>query len=547
LPFELPVQCYLEEMLIGLHGSPHKEASGGKKGGGKSRGNWQRMKGVLDGEATRDVCQALFGIVVSVVMKRGSGDAITELREKLARAWALVMLEVTKKANEGLKGTELDAKDWLLRSLPIVLVQCVYRLLVDAFAEDRSQLTHYADELLDKITNVVTYEVCGFKINSSTWQKERRKVFQKAVIENPFVNQHDSLKSQMRREFLENRSKGPMALAFGRQDSLPLEETQLEHIMMNRQIARQKASESGKSLKAFEASEVPSELSVDRYASIAQVGDQLLQKHLEELLPTQGSTLLPSILEARSDRPDSAGAAEIGHEGIQVRTSVMAAPSKELARLKREADQAQKRQREGLLQARILNDPLPTKLCERSFDTAWVSPITDRLVPVGMDRQGLRKRAADSHRIKMGLPNMVQSQSEPSLKTSLKLPKIGQITCNDHLGDSAVHAPAASEKKLHKVITDLTIEPPASLKNAVVLNRLQEHIHTFHSKSFGVYVKEFDIASGQKKQRMDPEAMRRAEMNYVASLHALVGPAREPALKVFDSPERKAKRRAMKK
>jgi hypothetical protein len=545
LPFELPVQQYLEEMTCGIHGYHNAEGSAPKPSG-KARGNWQRMKCVLETDAAVEVVRALFGLAVGVVLSRASEDAVAELREYLARSWSLVVLEARKKANDGGHGTlesRLETQDWLLRSLPIVMVQCIYRLLVDAFAEDKSQLAHFSDELLEKLTNVVTYEVCGFKLNPRTWKKERKRVFTQGVIDNPFVNQTNALKSQARMHNLENNSKGSHPLVFGRQDGLPLDETQLEHVMTNRYLAQQKANEGGLRSTAFEPLEVPSELSVDRYAGIAQVGDQLLQRHLQELSPDK--TLAPSIvMDTKMERPDSGGNGGCPSEGdpdspTKMRTSLT---GKDFMRMRREAEQAEKRRREDMLQARILDEPLPSHICERSLCTSWVSPITDRLVPVERDRQGLCKRACDSRNIKMELPSVMHSHSEPTLSSSVKLPKIEKHGCGHDLGDSATSAPfnpIATEKKRYTI----TMEPPGSLKNAVVIGRLQEHIHCFNSKSFGAFSKEYDISTGVKKSRMDPTAMRQAENTYVSSLHALVGPARQPALKMFDSPERLAKRR----
>jgi len=147
----------------------------------------------------------------------------------------------------------------------------------------------------------------------------------------------------------------------------------------------------------------------------------------------------------------------------------------------------------------------------------------------------------------MQLPDVAclrKSSTEPSLGSttgsSIKLPQIGHHSPggHDHSGNSL----GSTLKRPYVCKTEFTMQPPASLKNAVVLNRLDEHIHTFHSNSFAVYSKEYDIASGIRKHRMDPAQMRRAENNYVSSLHALVGPAKQPGLKMYDSPDRKAKR-----
>lgn len=540
MPFELPMQKYLEEMLIGIRGTPHKEA--GEKTSATVRAYWQHLKGVLDTDAMRDGCRALFWIMMGAVMKRVSDEAVTELRESLAKSWARIVLDVKKVANDGPNGTESETEEWLLRSLPVILVQCLYRLLVDAFGEEKSQLVKFADNLLGKLTQVVSYEVSGFKLNTSTWQKERTRIFRSAVTTNPFVNQHDSLKSKHRREFLENRSKAPIALVFGRQDSLPLEEEQLEHIMMNRALARAKDTMAYSKV----VDPVPSELSVDRYASISQIGDQLLKKHLEELNPglseMSQDTFAPGSAETEGECCPDEDFLQMTMAGASITGRSF---GKGTNRNRKEAEQAEKRRREDMVQKLIVDDPLPSKLGERSFDIAWVSPIMDRLVPVQRHRQGLRKGAADSRKIKMEVPCIMHSQSEPLLK----LPKIpGQQAASAYdLGDSAPLVCPMPENRVSKHRTDITIEPPASLKSTTVLSRLEEHLVQFNSKSFGAYVKQFDIASGHKKQRMDPTAMRRAENNYVSSLHALVGPARQPALKLFDSPERKAKRRAQKK
>lgn len=204
-----------------------------------------------------------------------------------------------------------------------------------------------------------------------------------------------------------------------------------------------------------------------------------------------------------------------------------------------------KKYREELLQSRILDDPLPEYIRAKHIDTNWVSPICDRMVPVEEHRQGLLKRTCESRKLKMELPPMHQSKSAPSLRGAVKLPKI-----NAQQGGSGhdVLDVAASEqvpaKKGHG--TKIVMEPPASLSNAVVLHRLEDHVVHFHQKSFGSYVKQFDISSGQKKHRMDPGSMRNAEDAYVSSLHALVGPASRPALTLYNSPERTFKKRMKK-
>lgn len=399
--------------------------------------------------------------------------------------------------------------------------------------------------MLEKIAHVVTYEISGFKLNSSTWTKERRRVFQTKVTDHPSSNQHDSLKQQVRREFLEKQNKDPSPLVFGlskEEGAMPLEETQLEHVMNNRELARDSKSEE---------SVVPSHLCVDRYTSIALVGEQLLHKHLEELHPedvTMESTVLPACRKSELLKPSEENPNMLTRRGGVIL-------DKDLMRARKDAELSEKRRREDMLQTLIVNEPLPAFLRDRRLETAWVSPITDRLVPCEQDRQGLRKRASESVKLKMGLPMIMQSQSEASMRKPLKLPKIS----NHHAPSSHHHAPGGHghdasdgahsvhlpEKKVHKMVTDLTMEPPKYLKSAVVLDRLGEHLEHFHRNTFAVYKMENDLASGVRKHFLNPEALRSAETGYVTSLHSLVGPNSRPALSHLDSPERKAKLHSM--
>jgi len=243
-------------------------------------------------------------------MNHSAESAVSEFKQQLARGWALVVQEAKKKASEKTigMGRESDIQDELLRVLPIVFVQCIYRLMVDAFPEDRNQLTHNADKLLEKLMHVVTHEVYGFKLYPETCQKERSLVFQKNVIDSPHVNQQDTLKSQMRAVALEKRSKDHTPLSFGSRDAMPLEETQLEHVMMGRSIARQKAID----FNLKDEAPVPIDLSVDRYASVSEVGERIFDRHYHELHPEIDVVTMMNAshcsVNVNVERPDSQGA-----------------------------------------------------------------------------------------------------------------------------------------------------------------------------------------------------------------------------------------------
>mmetsp|Transcript_114954 Transcript_114954/g.199277 ORF Transcript_114954/g.199277 Transcript_114954/m.199277 type:complete len:670 (-) Transcript_114954:48-2057(-) len=603
LPFNVPVLPYLKEMLIGMQGSPDP----GKDepcANPQMRANWRHLKPVIKSEAMQHVLDCLFWITTGVIFRRLVEDAKEEFQHRLASAWYLVILEVNNKVHN-----DIEARDWLLGTLPVVLVQAVYRLMVDAFPDDRSQLVHHADPLLEKLTVVVFYEVAGFQLNDETCRRARRQLFKQNVLENPFVNQHESLKSQMRREALENQSKKLLPLTFGQVTGLALEETQLEHVMMGREEERKKSQSSLSPAvdKPELLSLVPKELSVDRYASVSQQGAVLFQKHLEELfppgedkeidspvpLPTRGNSRqgtrerqVSVLISDKAPRRSSQRQSKVNlspksrQKGGNRKTQVMFGPeAQNLAREKREAEDRERRRREDLLKQRIVDDPLPPELCETSLETTWVSPITDRLAPGERDRQALRKRAAEAHLLRMAppqpdmLPDLGKSASAPSLSSkshtwtvrksklrgdSEELPQIGQD--GGEAAHAASHVFSPSEKaaldkgaigpiamrgsaRLSQVKNLWTEkEPPITVKNDVVLYRLQDQLTCFHANSFGVYMKEFDITSGYKKQRMDPVAMRGAESDYVDEIQGLVGPRSSSALKMYDSPLQKVKK-----
>jgi len=86
---------------------------------------------------------------------------------------------------------------------------------------------------------------------------------------------------------------------------------------------------------------------------------------------------------------------------------------------RKEEEEKQKRRRQEEVQRRILVDPLPQELCEHEIVTTWVSPVTKRLQPDAQDRMVLRKRAAESFKLKMqvrpfSMPSLLKSKDEPA-------------------------------------------------------------------------------------------------------------------------------------
>lgn len=429
------------------------------------------------------------------------------------------------------------------------------------------------------------------------------------------------MKTQMRREILDNQNKELCPLAFGQQTGIPLEGTQLEHLMTNREEELQRNMSSmtptaDASLRPVKEFLVPEDLSLKRYDEVAKRGIDLLQRHLEGLLPMtaedaahEEETAVAATAAERKERQASAGSGRSNSCGRRagtvasddtdsasdgesspgggwstrrrlacsdlnqrcltfkpgVKVRKVLEPDGKSLRERKEQEAADRRRCEEQLKQRVVDEPLPVKFCERSLNTLGVSPIVDRLVPGERDRMGLRKRGAEAHQLKMGmpsiglLPSIRKSQSMPTLgtgkakahakkqpgpsKSAKELPKIAQqsASAEGEGGHNREGKQPVSEKlnpstsllgglqlRREQVVN---MDPPSSLKSEVVMHRFEEQMRTFNQQSFGVYMKEYDIFTGSVKQRMDTTMLRNAEAGYVEQIQALVGGAGVMALK----------------
>jgi hypothetical protein len=590
LPFQVPVEDFLEEVLIGVNGAPElvKDLCKKESPRPQARSNYNRLQQVIVTQPLRDSCLNLFWIAVGVITERVTQEAIEEFRTSLAKAWCLVVLEVKQQVHR-----DSDSQDYLLAALPAILVQAIYRLLVDCFPADKKLFIQHCDQLLEKLSHVVTYEVCGFQRNFDTSLKERKHLFRKVVLDHPFVNQRDSVKAQIRKEMLEQRLI-TSPLKFGNsldEGGQPLEEQQLEHVLFNREMENEETRSETRHLSTTSqqpahqeesahvrrhAAAALRDLNIDRYAGVARAGGRLLNRQLQELLPdlydraSTPSTQVPreNVQSRGSSRAASRSDANKNTSKFKAAARhSMAAVSLTRAKSMRDLEQAEKRRREEQLKNRIVNEPLPPELCEHALDTTWVSPITNRLAPGERDRQALHKRSAEAHQLRMAPMNknslppispggaLLKSRSAPALQEGQDLPKllrpkppltIYQTTRQQVIlaDNEAAGSFDASCLKRQAAAEDLVLEPPPSLKKEVVMHRLEAVGQAHESNSFGNYAKEFDITTGNKKQRMDPAAMRNAETSYILSMQELIGPPEQPAMKMFNnSPFQMAKKR----
>jgi len=586
IPFEVPVYDYLEELLIGINGAPSPSGSSmkasekGTSGRRFALGRWSRdslhgpafarfnrLKRVMSAQSLCDACQKLFWIAVGVITNRVVPAAISELRNQLAQAWCLVVLEVNQVVHK-----DLDSHDFVMGALPAILVQAIYRLLIDCFPEDKPQYIHHVDQVLEKLSHVVAYEVCGFQRNVQTSFKERKQLFRKDVLDHPYVNQRDTVKAQMRKELMEHQG-GTMPLTFGThadEGGEPLEEQQLEHVLSNREELKRKDQQT-MSTGQSQKSPIPQELSVDRYARVAVEGSDLFNRQMAELLPRPSSRLT----QANSWRPRSSGEASLrGSSRDESRKSKVPGCLKKNvsenhvlnAKKGKDFELSEKRRREDQLVQRIVGAPLPPELRERALDTTWVSPITDRLAPAEGDRQALHKAKSESRQLKMSppskraLPSLMpekqavsKSRSAPHLREAHELPKLENQGKMSH---AMQHGYCVEMRDVHgrrhscvgaalgaTCGEELTLQPPSSMESKVIMHRLKAAGEKVHDNSFGNYAKDVDIATGTCKQRMDPATIMNAETAYVTSMQELVGPPEEPGLKMYNSPLRMAKRK----
>jgi len=74
----------------------------------------------------------------------------------------------------------------------------------------------------------------------------------------------------------------------------------------------------------------------------------------------------------------------------------------------------------------------------------------------------------------------------------------------------------------------ISLEPPQCLKSQKVIRRLEVQMETFHENSFGVYMKEYDIYMGGRKQHCDHALLQSKEAAYDKMMWDLVGPESRP-------------------
>lgn len=224
-----------------------------------------------------------------IVFKRGDQDAVEAFRRKLSLSWHHLTLTLDK--------DNRDIRDWVLAAMPFVFTQATYRLLCDAFKDDKKCFVSTAQSVVDKIISVISFEITGFQQNKETLRKERRRLFLPRVTVQPHINQRDVVKGIKRQEMLDDRrSNGVPSLAFGNvQPEHEIDEVQLDHLMTrhNEHKANEatQAAVDDSGLTGFEVNSaalkkpekraaINPELDVDRYNALTE-SIEIVDKQLD--------------------------------------------------------------------------------------------------------------------------------------------------------------------------------------------------------------------------------------------------------------------------
>eukprot|EP00927_Polykrikos_kofoidii_P061947 TRINITY_DN56767_c0_g1_i1.p1 TRINITY_DN56767_c0_g1~~TRINITY_DN56767_c0_g1_i1.p1 ORF type:complete len:746 (+),score=169.15 TRINITY_DN56767_c0_g1_i1:66-2240(+) len=418
--------------------------------------------GDCGGSVAERAAFSLFWIVLGGVFGRVPATVVDSFRDELAHSWHKLHL-----AFLGAIPRDIEAREWALAAVPLIFGQAFYRIIVDAFVEDRKHFVMNATVSIDKITRVCHFELTGFQITSDTLRRERRKLFTKSVLLTPHMNQEELLRGKKRQEMLECRSTSAPQLAFGElENGVPLEEITLDHLLQVRAAAASRPTPTGDEYdffpgpgsKAMAAIAVaaappvaggtkvptgdcdacafdiprrkryhpPEGLSVDNYLELSTEGSALLDRHMMdmELLATESANVNHA-----SSATDLEGLEE--HDDTPTPSPSSTARASQfsgapLSAERRERDLKARRMKHEALHKSVAVDPLPPELCEREVLTTWVSPVVKRLVPSEKDRCMLRKTASESFNLKMAhkpfpmVPLPTKSSSLSSLGRSTK-------------------------------------------------------------------------------------------------------------------------------
>jgi len=585
MPFQFPAAGFLEETLAGMFGAPQSSSPPSK--------NWNRLQAATNTEACQASCRSLAWVALGHVFQSMAPECFPEMRSQLAKNWFDLTLEVDRICEGNRRN-----KDWLQEAIPAVMVHAIYRMIVEAFPPEQRLLAQYSQEMISKLTQIVQREVTGLPWTPQTWTNLRKRLFAPTVLATPQLNQRESMGAYLRRERREREQqkdgeRGP--LSFG-QEAMSEEQLGSVLIMRNERLIEAAQNQRigverdpGLAMKGWtsealrsqlapgvaerleELAQRADEVSVDRYEELALEAEDLIVRQLEDLYVDGGwePGNTPQELFSKLDEEDpfalnaAAAAASSAPAAVPLETpkeykrsfsqSVRSGRDSTVAarreRERREAEAQERRRREELAE-KHLRAPLPKEFEPRGFQTSRVSPALDRLSSTeGTLLPGLKSL---QQKVRMQEPKshmLPDAQDAPITRTKPKVeerrasnPPSGVVKGRQ---GSKGSGDAGSQSQSQNCFTGaagvvLSLEP-GNVKEEVNASRLQLHIDAFRDASFDNMKKDFDILTGQKKQRLDAIALDRDEKMFVERMEGLVGSKSTPAVRQLNPFLKKSK------
>lgn len=237
------------------------------------------------------------------------------------------------------------------------------------------------------------------------------------------------------------------------------------------------------------------------------------------------------------------------------------------AKEQREKNDRERMNRQKVLSSKIAKEALPKDLSSKELVTTWVSPATQHLCPDSDDRLLLRKRSAEAFQLKMkvnqalarplSMPNLRTATpskegsptstsgrslasrcgsrgqvrlhaleldtpsaagSPRSLPLSLSLPRVGSAKVQLRNGEEKVSLegkpghPSQGSQSTHNI------------SSTKILQRMAEQSQALHKGTFGEYVKDYNILTGEpKRYRINKDDLRAEEDLTLRAAHSMVG------------------------
>jgi len=573
LPVDFPTASFLEETLAGMFGAP---------GNGPASKTWSRLQAAIMQESAVQCCTALTWVVLGQLFQIVEPNCMTVIKQAMAQHWFHLSLEMDR-LSEGHR----RFKDSLMEAVPAVFVQTIYRMMVDGFPPEQRALALSSQEIIVKVTQIVQHEVAGMQWRPETWQKLRERLFCPQVLEAPQLNQRESMevcRKKAKRERDNVFTDEQMPLHFGASDE-PMSDAQLESVMASRiqkeadESPTKRRSQSQPHASKGRISEnlrehfsegatrrldalkqkARDEMGVERYEDLAVRAEELMANQMDQLYADGGwepGNTPPELVCTLDEDPFSLNKASLhpdlafdsdGNKDLKRTHSVRSMRDSSVGlrreRERREAEIAERRRRDELLD-KYIAAPLPEIFSQKSFDTSLVSPALDRLAPSDSERRLLPPLKHLKQKVKMRTPKALEGTSfptNPSCPQQEAQPKADRSSANQgrqgsknsvgSLNSSQREAPQRSLIRSQTGSRAMLSMDSANVKAEVVVNRLQQHMDAFRDASFDNVKKDTDILTGQRRQRLDADALDRDEKAFIEKMEAMVGSKSTPAIR----------------